>query len=157
MHIARLRGGMRTICVLLAVAMFAGCTGGEPTTDATPTQATATPAATATPTASATPTATPSATPASTPTPTQPAATTVGVDIRDFAYHPPDVIVARGTDVVWTNREPTGGHTVTADDDSFNSGDLRPGEAFTQRFDAAGTYAYHCAYHPEMSGTVTVA
>ncbi len=47
-------------------------------------------------------------------------------------------------------------HTVTADDGSFNSGDIQPGQSWTHTF-AVGTYTYHCIYHSSwMKGTITV-
>ena len=46
-------------------------------------------------------------------------------------------------------------HTVTADDGSFNSGDIPPGQSWTHTF-APGTYSFHCTYHNWMKGTVTV-
>ncbi|HEX6700634.1 MAG TPA: galactose oxidase-like domain-containing protein [Gaiellaceae bacterium] len=41
---------------------------------------------------------------------------------------------------------------------AFNSGPLAPGApAFEVKFGAAGTFGYHCSFHPVMQGTVTVA
>jgi plastocyanin len=45
---------------------------------------------------------------------------------------------------------------VTADDGSFGSGTLAQDAAFTRAFPIAGTFAYHCAIHPSMTGTVVV-
>ncbi len=77
------------------------------------------------------------------------------VNIVDFAFDPAAVEVPVGATVTWTNG---GGapHTVTADDGAFDSGRMRPGETFSQTFDAAGSVAYHCDIHPQMTGTVTV-
>ena len=47
-------------------------------------------------------------------------------------------------------------HTWTAEDFSFNSGNINPGDQHTHTFDAAGEYAYFCEIHPEMTGTVMV-
>ena len=50
-------------------------------------------------------------------------------------------------------------HTWTANagqPDSWNSGDLTSGAAFTHAFATAGTFAYHCTIHPFMTGTVVV-
>lgn len=150
---------MRTLFALAVALALAGCTSDEPS-DATPTPvvtppATATSASTPTPLATPTATVTPSATPATTPTPTTPPASSTPVDIRDFAFQPADVTIAAGSEVVWTNRD-SSGHTVTADDGSFNSGRLTQGQPFAQPFATAGTFAYHCAFHPDMTGTVTV-
>jgi plastocyanin len=77
------------------------------------------------------------------------------VQVIDFAFEPATVSVPAGATVTWTN---TGSrpHTVTADDGSFDSGRLDPGEQFSQTFDQPGTFAYHCGFHPEMQGSVIV-
>ena len=57
--------------------------------------------------------------------------------------------------ITWTNDDGFA-HTVTADDDSFDSGNLDGGATFEQTFDEAGEFAYHCNIHPQMTGTVSV-
>ena len=47
-------------------------------------------------------------------------------------------------------------HTITADDISFNSGNIIPRATFEHTFATAGTYTYHCSIHPTMRGTITV-
>jgi plastocyanin len=80
----------------------------------------------------------------------------VAVDIEDFAYEPDPVTVAVGGTVTWTNRD-RASHTATGlDRDVLDSGSLGQGESFDQRFDEAGTFAYRCAFHPTMKGTVVV-
>src|SRR5215218_6641432 len=80
----------------------------------------------------------------------------IEVQVVDFAFEPGTVTLPVGATVTWTN---TGNrpHTVTADDGSFDSGRLDPGEQFSQTFDQPGTYTYHCGFHPEMQGTIVVA
>ena len=46
-------------------------------------------------------------------------------------------------------------HTVTADNKSFDSGEIRQGE-FRLVFEEPGTYSYHCVLHPDMKGRVVV-
>ena len=77
------------------------------------------------------------------------------VSVVDFAFEPGTVTVPAGATVTWTN---TGSrpHTVSADDGSFDSGRLDPGEQFSQTFDQPGTFAYHCGFHPEMQGSIVV-
>jgi predicted lipoprotein with Yx(FWY)xxD motif/plastocyanin len=84
-----------------------------------------------------------------------PAAGAGSVTIADFSFTPGTLTVPVGTTVTWTN---TGGapHTVTADDGSFASATLAAGDTFSQTFDTAGTYAYHCSIHTQMVGTVVV-
>jgi plastocyanin len=76
------------------------------------------------------------------------------VDIRDFAFAPTDLRVAAGTEIVWTNRDPAP-HTVTAEDGSFDSGEIAPGETFSITLDS-GEVVYACLIHPDMTGTITV-
>ena len=47
-------------------------------------------------------------------------------------------------------------HTVTDATGSFDSGFLMTGDAYERTFPSAGTFAYFCTIHPEMTGTVTV-
>ena len=83
-------------------------------------------------------------------------ATDQQVTIADFSFDPATVTISVGETVTWTNNGPHN-HTVTADDGSFDSGDLAPGDAFANVFDTAGTFTYHCANHPDrMQGTVMV-
>ena len=85
-----------------------------------------------------------------------PAATaSASVTIQDFAFGPGSISVAVGSTVTWTNQDSVS-HTVTADDGSFDSGRLAQGATFSQTFDTPGTYTYHCAIHPSMTGTITV-
>lgn len=77
------------------------------------------------------------------------------VEIAGFAFAPAEVSVAAGTKVEWTNTDPAV-HTVTAKDGGFGSEQLQQGDTFSTTFTDAGTYAYFCAIHPAMEGTVTV-
>jgi len=77
------------------------------------------------------------------------------VAIEDFNYKPADLEVAAGTTVTFTNEDGFA-HTVTAKDKSFDSGNLEEGATFEHTFEEAGTYAYLCAIHNSMTGTVTV-
>lgn len=77
------------------------------------------------------------------------------VTILNYAFNPASITVAPGTTVVWTNRDNVA-HTVTADDGSWGSGTLAQGGMFSHTFTTAGTYAYHCAIHPGMTGSVIV-
>lgn len=154
--------------------------GGGPTPTSGPTatpSATLTPTATATitPTPTVTPTATPTQTPTSTPTETltptltetpfpsntaTPTSTPSpvaeqNVSIQNFTFNQETIIILRNTLVTWTNNDPTD-HTVTADDSSFNSGVIPPGGTFSHLFDTLGTFPYHCAIHPEMTGQYIV-
>ena len=78
----------------------------------------------------------------------------LSVAIASFAF--PDTLrIKVGQSVSWANNDSVP-HTVTADDGSWDSGDIAAGKAFTQVFRKAGTFTYHCSNHPAMTGTVIV-
>lgn len=77
------------------------------------------------------------------------------VTIANFAFGPTALQVAAGTTVTWTNND-SAAHTVTADDGSFDSGNLAPGQSFTFTFDQSGSFTYHCSYHPNMVASIVV-
>jgi plastocyanin len=82
------------------------------------------------------------------------------IKIVDFSFSPSALSVQPGDTVVWTNHG-TVDHTVTADNGSFNSGSLSPGQSFSHTFNSAGVVAYHCQFHGAaggigMSGRITV-
>lgn len=68
----------------------------------------------------------------------------------------PNATTAKVGDVIqWTN---TGSvpHNVTFADPTLTSGTLSQGDTWQVKFSAAGTYTYHCTFHPGMDGTITV-
>lgn len=92
--------------------------------------------------------------------------------IEGNQFAPATVVVPRGGQVVWHNKDRLV-HTVTADPalaqnprhvllpDSapvFSSGDINPGDAWSYTFDVPGDYIYFCRYHEsrEMIGRITV-
>src|SRR5262245_2656735 len=80
---------------------------------------------------------------------------TVAVDDNNFA---PDVINVRlGTTVRWVNQGQNI-HTITSNDELFDSGDLRPGETYRATFRRAGKYYYYCQHHgrDQMRGVIVV-
>jgi plastocyanin len=76
------------------------------------------------------------------------------VNIREFAFHPGKLTVARGAKVVFANRDSTA-HTVTRKG-SFETGHIRPGHSKALTFKHSGTFAYHCSIHNFMHGKVVV-
>lgn len=74
--------------------------------------------------------------------------------IEGFSFGPPlEVPVGTTVRVINTDSAP---HTWTATDGSFDSGNLSAGDEFTHTFDEPGEYEYSCAFHPSMTGTITV-
>jgi len=84
------------------------------------------------------------------------AAKDVPVDIRDFAIHPnrsrsPSGIPSPGRIKIRCRT------TTTSDNrDVFQSGAISPGSSFSHTFTTAGEFAYHCEFHPNMTGTIVV-
>jgi plastocyanin len=81
------------------------------------------------------------------------------VSAIDNLFSPPVVRIAPGETVEWSmdGRTP---HTVRADDGSWESGDLQPGDGFERPFDEPGVYPYFCEYHGSpgsgMAGVILV-
>jgi plastocyanin len=71
------------------------------------------------------------------------------VYINSMSFGPRTLKVKAGTTVIWTNHDVTS-HTVTFDDGSVNSGELKPGDSYEFTFTTPGTYNYHCSMHPEL-------
>jgi plastocyanin len=79
----------------------------------------------------------------------------VVVHIKNFAYAPDTVTIRPGQSVRFVEEDETP-HTVTADDKSFDSGNLERGRSWTHVFAKEGAYPYFCAYHTYMKGKVVV-
>jgi plastocyanin len=88
-------------------------------------------------------------------TTTTAATATNAATIKGFSFQPDVLKVKVGAKVTWTNDD-TVAHTVTADTNSFASGNLQPAGSFSFTFTRPGTYAYHCSIHPSMHGSVVV-
>jgi plastocyanin len=71
------------------------------------------------------------------------------------AVRPARLDVVTGDSVTWTN-DSARVHTVTADDDSFDSGRLSSSQTYPHRFRASGEAPYHCTLHPLIQGVVDV-
>ena len=80
---------------------------------------------------------------------------TAAVTIKGFAFNPPEVTVAAGSTVTWTNQD-SFTHTTTGKDGVWDSTDLPTGQSFSFTFDTAGTFTYICNIHPSMAGTIVV-
>jgi len=83
------------------------------------------------------------------------AANSLSARVEDFSFEPARLEVQRGTRVTWTN-EGQVIHTVTANDSSFDSGEIDSGAKGSVTFSRPGTYEYHCTPHPFMRGVIVV-
>ena len=84
------------------------------------------------------------------------AASTITVEISDFAFQPGTVTIQVGDTVTWTNLDGAA-HTATdTGPQALFDGVMANGESFSYTFTQAGTFNYFCTFHPEMTGTVIV-
>ena len=77
------------------------------------------------------------------------------VQIAGFKFAPQTLRVPTGATVKWTNAD-SAPHTATSANGKFSSPQLRKGQTYARRFTRPGRYAYVCALHPAMRGTVVV-
>ena len=79
----------------------------------------------------------------------------VTVDMRGIQFVPATVRVRAGSGVLWKNSDQFA-HTVTAQDGSWTSPLIEPGQTYQRVFEKPGTYAITCTPHPFMKSTVEV-
>jgi plastocyanin len=75
--------------------------------------------------------------------------------VKSVAFNPQEVRTTVGKPVTWKFDDGGLEHTVTADDNSFDSGRMSSG-TYPRTFSAAGTINYHCQVHSRMHGTIIV-
>jgi plastocyanin len=77
------------------------------------------------------------------------------VVIEGMAFVPAQLKVKQGDMVVWVNKDMFA-HTASAQDRSFDTGEMAPGDR--KAFVAAkrGTVPYVCTFHPSMKGMLIV-
>ena len=76
---------------------------------------------------------------------------TIGIERGTFI--PAEVTVMQSGSLLWVNKD-SQIHTVTANDGSFDSGDIQAGGSFGLAFNNIGPHPYHCKYHSEQTGLV---
>ena len=77
------------------------------------------------------------------------------VHMHDFSFDPETVTIQAGQSVQWINDDAIF-HSATADDKSWNSGELDQGRSYTHTFEKPGTYEYYCDDHSYMQAAVVV-
>jgi plastocyanin len=88
---------------------------------------------------------------------TGPAATaskTASVNVKNFAFQPATLTIAKGSSVTFSNTSKKS-HTATRGG-AFDTGVIKPGKSVGVRFKQKGTFAYHCEIHPQMRGKIVV-
>jgi plastocyanin len=83
-------------------------------------------------------------------------AATKTVQIVKSGFTPSSTAVSVGDSVTWHNADAVN-HQVVANDGSFVSPVLKPGDTYSQTFNTAGKVSYHDALFTSRKGTVTVA
>jgi plastocyanin len=82
-------------------------------------------------------------------------AATKTVQIVKSGFTPNSTTITVGDSVTWKNSD-TVNHQVVANDGSFASPVLKPGDSFTQTFTKSGKESYHDSLFTSRKGTVTV-
>ena len=98
----------------------------------------------------------PSTSSSNNPTNNTPPANANSVTIQNFAFSPASLTVKKGTTVTWTNKDSTAHQPVADSGTGPQSPILQTGQSYSFTYNQTGTFKYHCAIHPEMTGSVTV-
>ncbi len=75
----------------------------------------------------------------------------LAIAMGSHSFSPSSATIKSGTRVTWTNSD-SSSHTVSADNASYNSGTLQPGQTYSLVFSAKGEYTYYCAFHGGPGG-----
>jgi plastocyanin len=77
------------------------------------------------------------------------------IEIKGFEYHAENLTLAVGVVVIWRNLDIVP-HTVTAIDDSWDSGTIEAGGDWKTVVTATMVQEYYCRFHPTMTATLMV-
>jgi plastocyanin len=72
-----------------------------------------------------------------------------------YTFSPEQLDAKVGQEITVTNNDPSGVHSVTAKDQSFNV-DVGPKSSVTFKVDKAGSYPYYCQYHTDAHNPATL-
>jgi uncharacterized membrane protein/plastocyanin len=75
--------------------------------------------------------------------------------IKQMRFNPPTQTVDTGAVIEWKNDD-IFSHTVTADNGTFDSGLIAPGQSWIMTANDAGTFRDHCRPHPNMAAILVV-
>ncbi len=76
------------------------------------------------------------------------------IQMRSVAFAPKDLKVHLGDTVAWKNADIVRHNALRPN--TFDSGELKPGESYSWTPADTGTYAYRCTIHQRMRGSITV-
>jgi len=83
------------------------------------------------------------------------AAATITIQIKSAGFSPSSVTINHGDKVTFRNVD-TVDHQVVADTGAFASPILHAGQSWTTTLATAGTFRYHDALHPRLTGKIVV-
>lgn len=78
----------------------------------------------------------------------------LGATIFNTGFYPSNIPISLGDTLYWINND-TVAHTVSADNTTFDSGNINPGEVWAYQFNSEGTFNYHCE-NTGIIGTIVV-
>ena len=82
-------------------------------------------------------------------------AATIAIRITATGFTPKTVSINQGDIVKWTNADKVN-HQLVANNGAFASPIMKPGDTYSFTFNAAGTFRYHDALKPSLTGTIAV-
>ena len=77
------------------------------------------------------------------------------IEIEDFQFVPAVLEVKVGDTITWVNRD-YAPHTATAEDDSWDTGNLEFKEKARIKVSAKTATEYYCRYHPNMKASLII-
>ena len=77
------------------------------------------------------------------------------VEITGFKFIPETLTVKAGDTITWINKD-IAPHTATADDASFDTGELKQNESGSIIVSSDQTLTYFCRYHPSMRASLAL-
>ncbi len=76
------------------------------------------------------------------------------VEITGFKFIPDSLTVKAGDTITWINKDIVP-HTASADDNSFDTGELKQDESGSITVSSDQTISYFCKFHPSMKAKLT--
>ncbi|MDE2218042.1 MAG: cupredoxin domain-containing protein [Patescibacteria group bacterium] len=75
------------------------------------------------------------------------------VSVINFSFNPKVLNISKGDSVIWRNQD-SAPHQIAGA--NLDGPVMSNGQSYTFVFNSAGTFDYHCAIHPSMTGTILV-
>jgi plastocyanin len=75
--------------------------------------------------------------------------------VKDFEFDPGSLTVASGETTITVTNDGAVEHNFSLDDGSVSQ-DIEPGESATVTVNVSADAPFHCKYHTQMTGTLTV-